>query len=76
MQEETLEVLKDIGITIPSIKAKMGLLSGGERQAIILSRFLHWRGKIALLDKPFAALGVAESRNGLKLIREVSAKRL
>lgn len=76
MQEETLAVLKDIGISIPSIKAEMGLLSGGQRQAIILGRFFHWGGKIALLDEPFAALGVAESRNGLRLIREVSKKGL
>jgi D-xylose transport system ATP-binding protein len=74
MQEETMQVLSDIGIEIPSVRAKMGLLSGGQRQAIILGRFFHWGGKVALLDEPFAALGVAESRNGLKLIRQVSER--
>jgi len=54
----------------------MGLLSGGQRQAILLGRFFHWGGKIALLDEPFAALGVAESRNALKLIQEVSKRGL
>jgi len=76
MQDETMQVLSEIGIDVPSIKAKMGLLSGGQRQAIILGRFFHWGGKIALLDEPFAALGVAESRNGLKLIRQVSERGL
>ena len=76
MQEETLKVLENTGIAIPSIKVEMGLLSGGQRQAIILSRFFHWGGKIALLDEPFAALGVAESRKSLKLIHDVSAKGL
>ena len=76
MQEETMQVLSEIGINIPSVKAKMGLLSGGQRQAIILGRFFHWGGQVALLDEPFAALGVAESRNGLKLIRQVSSKGL
>jgi D-xylose transport system ATP-binding protein len=76
MHEETVQVLSEIGIEIPSVKAKMGLLSGGQRQAIILGRFFHWGGKIALLDEPFAALGVAESRNGLKLIRQVSERGL
>ena len=76
MHEETIQVLSEIGINLPAAKAKMGLLSGGQRQAIVLGRFFHWGGKIALLDEPFAALGVAESRNGLKLIRQVSKRGL
>jgi len=76
MQKETVDVLSEIGVNLPSIKAKMGLLSGGQRQAIILGRFFHWGGQLALLDEPFAALGVAESRNGLKLIRQVSKRGL
>ena len=76
MHEETIQVLSEIGINIPAAKAKMGLLSGGQRQAIVLGRFFHWGGKIALLDEPFAALGVAESRNGMKLIRQVSERGL
>ncbi len=76
MQRETEKVLSDIGIDVPSVKSKMGFLSGGERQAIILGRFLHWGGKIALLDEPFAALGVAESMKGLNLIRQVSERGL
>ncbi len=76
MQRETEGVLSDIGIEIHSVKSKMGFLSGGQRQAIVLGRFFHWGGKIALLDEPFAALGVAESRNGLKIIREVSQRGL
>jgi D-xylose transport system ATP-binding protein len=76
MKKETLKVLKDIEIAIPSIDVEMGLLSGGQRQAIILGRFFHWGGKVALLDEPFAALGIVESRKSLKLINDVSAKGL
>jgi len=76
MSRETEQVLSDIGIKVPSVKAKMGFLSGGQRQAIILGRFFHWGGKVALLDEPFAALGISESRKGLQLIRQVSAKGL
>lgn len=76
MHSETEKVLSEIGIDVPSVKSKMGYLSGGQRQAIILGRFFHWGGKIALLDEPFAALGVVESRKGLKLIREVSERGL
>jgi D-xylose transport system ATP-binding protein len=76
MEQETLDLLSEIGVNVPSVKAKMGLLSGGQRQAIILGRFFHWGGQIALLDEPFAALGVEESRNGLNLIRQVSRRGL
>jgi len=76
MARETEKVLSDIGINVYSVKSKMGFLSGGQRQAIVLGRFFHWGGKVALLDEPFAALGVAESRKGMQLIRQVSGRGL
>ncbi|OQX57359.1 hypothetical protein B5M50_05910 [candidate division KSB1 bacterium 4484_219] len=71
MRQETEKAMADIGVHIPSVKEKVGLLSGGERQALILGRFFHWGGKIALLDEPFAALGVGEARKSLKLIQHM-----
>ena len=76
MVRETEEILSDIGVEVYSVKSKMGFLSGGQRQAIVLGRFFHWGGKVALLDEPFAALGVAESIKGLQLIRQVSGRGL
>lgn len=76
MQKETLKALKDTEIQIPSLKTNMITLSGGQRQAVILSRFFYWGGKIALLDEPFAALGVTETVKSLKLIRNISLKGL
>jgi D-xylose transport system ATP-binding protein len=76
MQRETRKVLNDMVINVPSVKTKVGLLSGGQRQAIVLGRFFHWGGKLALLDEPFAALGVAESKNGLKFIKELGRRGL
>jgi len=74
MQRETEEVLKTLGVRVPSVRDNIGLLSGGERQAIILGRFLHWGGKVALLDEPFAALGVGESRKAIGLIQQASER--
>jgi len=76
MQKETEKVLSDMVINVPSVKTKVGLLSGGQRQAIVLGRFFHWGGKLALLDEPFAALGVAESKNGLRFIKELGKRGL
>ena len=49
-------------------------LSGGQRQAIELNRFVHWGGKLVLLDEPFAALGVEQTRRGLDMIRQVASQ--
>ena len=66
----------DIGVNVPSIDVEMGVLSGSQRQSVLIGRFIHWGGKIALLDEPFAALGVAESRRALQLVRDVSKQGL
>ncbi len=76
MQKETRKVMTEMVINVPSVKTKVGLLSGGQRQAIVLGRFFHWGGKLALLDEPFAALGVAESKNGLRFIKELGSRGL
>ncbi|MDF0603867.1 hypothetical protein P1J78_24440, partial [Psychromarinibacter sp. C21-152] len=64
----------DAGTSIPSLRTNVEHLSGGQRQAIELNRFVHWGGKLVLLDEPFAALGVEQTRRGLEMIRQVAAR--
>ena len=71
MQAETERALADIGTRIPSVRTTVEHLSGGQRQAIELCRFVHWGGRLVLLDEPFAALGVQQTRRGLELIEEI-----
>jgi len=74
MREETERTLRDIGTQIPSVYTAMQYLSGGQRQAVELCRFVHWGGKLVLLDEPFAALGVRQTHRGLELIEQVKAR--
>ncbi|MEK0082843.1 ATP-binding cassette domain-containing protein [Benzoatithermus flavus] len=74
MEEETREALAGIGARVPNLRAKVETLSGGQRQAIELARFVHWGGRLVLLDEPFAALGVTQTRRGLELIEQVRAR--
>jgi len=74
MQAETEHALADIGTHIPSVRTTVEHLSGGQRQAIELCRFVHWGGRLVLLDEPFAALGVAQTRRGLELIAEIKRR--
>lgn len=68
------EAMANAGTTIPSLRTKVENLSGGQRQAIELNRFVHWGGKLVLLDEPFAALGVEQTRRGLDMIKRVAAQ--
>jgi len=74
MERETAEALAAVGAKIHNLRARVETLSGGQRQAIELGRFVHWGGKLVLLDEPFAALGVEQTRRGLDLIEHVKAK--
>jgi D-xylose transport system ATP-binding protein len=74
MQEVTEQALRDIGTTIPSVRTTVEHLSGGQRQAIELCRFVHWGGRLVLLDEPFAALGVEQTRRGLALVERIKAQ--
>jgi D-xylose transport system ATP-binding protein len=74
MYQETKAAMDEVGIDIPNLRSKVDTMSGGQRQAIELSRFVHWGGRLVLLDEPFAALGVTQTRRGLDLIDRVKAK--
>jgi D-xylose transport system ATP-binding protein len=72
MEAQATKALSEAGTRIPSMRTKVEHLSGGQRQAIELNRFVHWGGKLVLLDEPFAALGVEQTRRGLEMIRRVA----
>jgi D-xylose transport system ATP-binding protein len=74
MQAEVERAITDAGTRIPSLRINVEHLSGGQRQAIELNRFVHWGGKLVLLDEPFAALGVEQTRRGLEMIKRVAAQ--
>ncbi len=74
MEAVVAQAMADGGTNIPSLRTNVEHLSGGQRQAIELNRFVHWGGKLVLLDEPFAALGVEQTRRGLEMIRHVAAR--
>jgi fructose transport system ATP-binding protein len=68
MYDKSLELIEKLGINIKEIGKPMLNYSGGQRQAVALSRIIYWGKKIAILDEPTAALGVRESKKALELI--------
>jgi len=73
-EEIALEQLRRMGIRrVASAKQLVGTLSGGERQALAISRALYYGARILILDEPTSALGVKEASVVLRLVQQARA---
>jgi ABC-type sugar transport system ATPase subunit len=68
MTASTREVLERLQVHLPDFDTTVGLMSGGQRQAVAVSRAAAFASNVVVLDEPTAALGVRESRRVLDLI--------
>src|SRR5437588_7836043 len=71
MERKGLSVLRTLEVKIPSVRTLVASLSGGQRQSIAVAKSLLRNAKVVLLDEPTAALGVAQTRQVLNLIRRL-----
>jgi len=74
MLTESRKVLNRLEIEVPSLRNRIRTLSGGQRQAVAISRAIYWDAKFLIMDEPTAALGVAEQKNVLSLVRTLSSQ--
>jgi D-xylose transport system permease protein len=58
--------------TLRSIRQAVASLSGGQRQAIAVAKAVMWNSRLVILDEPTAALGVAQTRQVLELVRRLA----
>lgn len=71
MERRSLEVLRTLDVKLPSVRAIVSTLSGGQRQSIAVAKTILRNAKVILLDEPTAALGVAQTRQVLNLIKRL-----
>lgn len=71
MAAETQALLNDLDVRIPSARATIRDLSGGQRQAVAIARATHWATSLILMDEPTAALGVAETARVEELLLQL-----
>ncbi|BCI53328.1 sugar ABC transporter ATP-binding protein [Mycolicibacterium litorale] len=58
--------------TVKSVRQPVSSLSGGQRQTVAIAKSVLWKSKVVLLDEPTAALGVAQTRQVLDLVRRLA----
>jgi D-xylose transport system ATP-binding protein len=69
MAKETEELLERLQVNIAR-NEEIGIMSGGQRQAVACARAIAFGKRIVILDEPTSALGARESGNVLRLIKE------
>lgn len=77
MEQAAIETLSSLSVTsLRSVRQAVATLSGGQRQAIAVAKAVMWNSKLVILDEPTAALGVAQTRQVLDLVRRLAEKGL
>jgi ABC-type sugar transport system ATPase subunit len=67
--------LEDLSVTtVRSIRQPVGSLSGGQRQSVAVAKAVMSKAQLVIMDEPTAALGVAQTRMVLDLIKRLSGR--
>ncbi len=73
MEQAARETLASLSVrTVKSVRQKVSSLSGGQRQTVAIAKAVLWNSKVVLLDEPTAALGVAQTKQVLELVRRLA----
>jgi len=77
MEQRTRETLQGLSVTtIRTPRFLVAGLSGGQRQSVAVARAVMWNSRVVILDEPTAALGVAQTRQVLDLVRRLGEQGL
>ncbi len=72
MRKRAKSEIDKLGIsTLQNINQSVETLSGGQRQAVAVARAAAFGGKVVILDEPTAALGVRETGQVLRLVKDL-----
>jgi D-xylose transport system ATP-binding protein len=73
MEVSARDVLQSLRVrTLASVRQRVSSLSGGQRQTVAIAKAVLWNRKLAILDEPTAALGVAQTAQVLDLVRRLA----
>jgi D-xylose transport system ATP-binding protein len=73
MEKKAREALGSLSVrTVSSVRQVVASLSGGQRQTVAIAKAVLWNSRVVFLDEPTAALGVAQTRQVLDLVRRLA----
>jgi D-xylose transport system ATP-binding protein len=73
MEDRARQTLASLSVrTVKSVRQSVASLSGGQRQTVAIAKAVLWNSRVVLLDEPTAALGVAQTRQVLDLVRRLA----
>ncbi len=77
MEKRAKETLDGLSVTtIATVRQTVAGLSGGQRQSVAVAKAVMWNSKVVILDEPTAALGVAQTRQVLDLVKRLGEQGL
>jgi D-xylose transport system ATP-binding protein len=77
MEARAKETLMSLSVTtVQSVRQTVAGLSGGQRQSVAVAKAVMWNSRVVILDEPTAALGVAQTRQVLDLVRRLGEQGL
>ena len=77
MEARAKKTLEELSVTtIRSVRQAVAGLSGGQRQSVAVAKAVMWNSRLVILDEPTAALGVAQTRQVLDLVKRLGQQGL
>jgi D-xylose transport system ATP-binding protein len=77
MEKRANDTLATLSVTtIRSVRQTVAGLSGGQCQSVAVAKAVMWNSKVVILDEPTAALGVAQTRQVLDLVKRLGEQGL
>jgi D-xylose transport system ATP-binding protein len=77
MEERARQTLDSLAVTtLRSVRQAVAGLSGGQRQSVAVAKAVMWNSKLVVLDEPTAALGMAQTKQVLDLVKRLAEQGL
>jgi D-xylose transport system ATP-binding protein len=76
MNQQAKALLQELAVDIPRVDRRVKELSGGQRQALAISKAVREKSRLLIMDEPTAALGVAQTERVLSLVENLKRRNL
>ncbi|MEM0374153.1 MAG: ATP-binding cassette domain-containing protein, partial [Sulfolobales archaeon] len=75
-EEAVRNCIQSLSIKTPSTKSRIGALSGGNQQKVVIGKALLTEPKVLLMDEPTRGIDVAAKKDVFKIIRDLAKRGL